>query len=336
MSDHHGLAERLATPFKAPSLVLRPSYQPGQYDSHAIDVPFLFRHDERTFMLHVGYDGIGYRTGLAVSDDMRRWDKLGLIVDRGPAGSPTEFNAAMTWIVRDNTLDGPSTLTQVQGRFLGTYHCYPRPGYEAGPASIGLCWSEDLLEWELEPPFFHANDGADWERGGLYKSCMVQHEGAFYIFYNAKNRDPGPWYEQTGVAISTDLRRWERYGGNPVLPVGPEGTWDDIFASDPCVLRWGDIWVMFYYGLCSRGGARDGLAWSDDLLHWHKLPDPILDVGPEGSYDARYAHKPAILMLDGVLYHAYCGVKGSDFPRQQGIAYDEERGIAIAASRPWR
>jgi len=41
-------------------------------------------------------------------------------------------------------------------------------------------------------------------------------------------------------------------------------------------------------------------------------------------------------MLDGVLYHAYCGVRASDFPRQQGIAYDEERGIAMAADQPWR
>jgi predicted GH43/DUF377 family glycosyl hydrolase len=86
----------------------------------------------------------------------------------------TEFNVALTWILRDNDLFGSSSLKKVNGRFLGTYHAYPEAGYEAGPASIGLCWSDDLRHWDLEEPCLYAKDGSEWERGGLYKSCLVE------------------------------------------------------------------------------------------------------------------------------------------------------------------
>ena len=134
----------------------------------------------------------------------------------------------------------------------------PGPGYESGPASIGLAWSDNLQRWQLDPFCLQANDGAAWEQGGLYKSCLVSHLGRYYMFYNAKNRDEWPWLEQIGLAVSDDLVSWKRYPESPVLPVGGSGAWDECFASDPYVLRAGDNWVMFYYGLAKDGHARDG------------------------------------------------------------------------------
>ena len=55
----------------------------------------------------------------------------------------------------------------MRGRFLGVYHAYPNAGYESGPAVIGLCWSTDLRNWEVEPPCLTPAEGAEWERGGL-------------------------------------------------------------------------------------------------------------------------------------------------------------------------
>ncbi len=333
--EHAQLLAKLRTPHAYPDLVLAPSHQSGAYDRLAIDAPFLFEHEGRAHLLHIGFDGIGYRTGLALSDDLLHWHKEGLILDRGPQGSPTEFNVAMTWILRDNDLFGPSTLQRVGGRLLGTYHAYPAPGYEAGPAAIGLCWSDDLYHWDVEAPFLHAHDGASWERGGLYKSCLVHHEGVTYLFYNAKNRDHWPWLEQIGVAASTDLRRWTRHPANPILTVGPRGNWDDTFASDPCVLRVGDVWVMFYYGLCSADGhARNGVAFSHDLLHWEKSGEVLVDVGPEGAIDSRYAHKPGVLARDGVLYHYYCAVRPAAQGQPEPPEYGEIRGIGLRTSAP--
>ena len=322
---------RVRTPFKQPELVLAPSFRKGEFDSHAVDVPFVFAHAGRFAMTYVGFDGIGYRTGLASSDDLVHWRKEGLILDRGPAGSVTEYNVALTWILRENDLFGAGRLRRVDGRCVGGYHAYPRPGYEAGPAVIGLCTSEDLRHWEVEEPFLFPAEGTDWEHAGLYKACLVEHEGTYYLFYNAKNRESG-WIEQTGVATSPDLKRWHRHGGNPVLPVGPAGAWDDIFASDPCVLRVGGAWAMFYYGLGSDGRARDGVAFSRDLLHWTKASEVLVDVGPAGSVDSRYAHKPSVFGHAGRLFHYYCAVSPCEAGRMGEIETGEVRGIGLATT----
>jgi predicted GH43/DUF377 family glycosyl hydrolase len=343
--NDHPLLDGLRTPHKSNRLVIAPSYRKGDFDSHLCDCPFPFRHAGRFWMTYVGHDGIGYRTGLASSDDLVHWTKEGLILDRGPKGSPTEFNAALTCILRDNELMGSGELRKTRDRphpagmrsvpsFLGTYHAYPAAGYEAGPACISLCWSDDLRHWELDEPILRAEDGAAWERGGLYKSWLTEHAGRYYLFYNAKDRPDWPWREQTGVAWSDDLKRWTRCAGNPVLRNGPAGAIDELFASDPVVLRLDGRWIMFYFGNAADGHARDGAAVSDDLIHWTKLNDskPLLDVGPAGSIDSTHAHKPGVIASGGVLYHFYCAVRPAKAGETGEIETPEVRGIAVATS----
>src|SRR5690606_19651775 len=123
-----------------------------------------------------------------------------------------------------------------------------------------------------------------------------------------KDRDESPWVEQTGHAISSDLRTWTHPTDEPVLPTGADGTFDRWFASDPCVLRDGEVWLMFYFGLAhDHQHAREGLAWSTDLRTWTKS-GVLLDVGPAGSVDATHAHKPSVITWDGRLEHYYCAV----------------------------
>ncbi len=332
--DYAKLLSRLRTPHKYPELVLPPSFKLGEYDSLAVDCPFVFRHKRRYYMTHIGFDGTGYRTGIAWSKDLVKWEKEGLILDRGPAGSPTEFNAALSWIVRDNDLFGEGTLKKFNGKFVGTYHAYPRPGYETGPAAIGIAYSKDFHTWNLKEPSLRASDegAGDWERGGLYKSCIVEHEGTFYMFYNAKTAD-SPWAEQTGLATSTDLKNWTRHPDNPLVRNGQKGSFDDTFCSDPCVLRAGDIWVMFFYTLSSADGkARDSVAFSRDLVHWEKSGEILIEPGPEGSVDSRYAHKPAVFFNDGVFYHYYCAVSPAAEKRRGNVEVSEIRGIGLAVS----
>jgi len=330
--ERETLLSKIRTPHKAGRLLLGPSLQKGAFDSHAVDCPFLFCHEGAYWMTYVGWDGIGYRTGLARSIDLLTWEKQGMILDRGPAGSPTAYNIAMTAILRENDLYGTGALKRINGRFIGTYHAYPSPGYEEGPGQIGLCSSTDLFHWQVEPPFLRPEPACGWEAGGLYKSWLMEHEGTFYLFYNAKNQPKGGWTEQTGFVSSPDLVNWMRNPGNPVVRVGPAGAFDDFFASDPCVLRLEDTWIMFYFGNSSDRHARDSAAFSRDLLHWEKCGEVLIDVGPQGSCDSRYAHKPAIIAKGGRLYHFYCAVAPAADPRQGEIEHGEVRGISAAWS----
>lgn len=287
-------------------------------------------------MTFVGWDGIGYRTGLAVSDDLKIWKKRGMIIDRGPAGSVTANNIALTSILRDNELHGSAELKRINGCYVGTYHAYPSAGYEVGPGVIGLCYSDDLENWDVRDPVLAPGDDGSWDAGGLYKSWLMEHDSVFYLFYNAKNRGLQPWIEKTGFATSTDLSTWKKSPSNPVLSVGEAGSFDDLFASDPCILRHKGQWAMFYFGNSSDGHARDGVAFSDDLLRWAKSSNILIDVGQTGSFDDKYAHKPAIISKDGNLYHFYCAVTQFSKRPISEIHHTEIRGITLAASIPFQ
>ncbi len=317
--------QRYRTPHKYGRLVVQASTEPGAFDVRTVDCPFVFHHKGRFYMTYVGWDGDGYQTGLASSSNLIAWKKEGCILRRDPSSPVTRYNIAMNWIVRQNELFSAGELKKVRGRFLGVYHAYPNQGLEAGPAVIGLCWSDDLMRWEIESPCLRPEDGTDWENGGLYKPCLLEHQGTYYLFYNAKTKLLAR--EQTGVATSTDLKSWRRYLGNPIIPNGPAGSWDDRFASDPCVLLDGRRWAFFYYSLDAKGKARDLLALGDNPFSPSKVNEILIDVGPPGSVDSTYAHKPSVVYHRGALYHFYCAVSGK-WP-------NEVRGISVARSQPW-
>ncbi len=72
---------RCELPNKTDTLVLQPSYKKGAFDSHAVDAPFPFYHDGCYYMTFIGWDSIGYRTGIAryengawVSHQVTDWD----------------------------------------------------------------------------------------------------------------------------------------------------------------------------------------------------------------------------------------------------------------------
>lgn len=314
------------TPHKFGRLVLGGSKQPGAFDEKAVDCPFVFSANGKFHMFFTGFDGTGYQTGLAVSDDLVNWERKGVVLARDPFDPVTRYNVSSASILRENDLHSPGRLTKVNGRYLAAWHAYPSPGYEEGAAVIGLAWSDDLVHWERTAPILRPEDGAEWERGGLYKPCLVKHGDTYLLYYNAKTTGT-PWLEQTGLATSRDLKTWTRHPASPLLRNGSAGSWDDRFASDPAVFRVGGKWAMFYFGLSSDKKARDLLAIGDTPYAFDKVPEIMVDAGAPGSVDNPYAHKPSMIAHKGDLYHFYCAV-GGKWP-------NEVRGITVARSRPW-
>ena len=288
----------------------------GTFDGEAVDCPFVFEHNGAVKMLYVGFNGVGYQTGLAyAATPDAAFTSEALLLARGDGEGWDARNASGNWLLCGNDLWKPRTLQKWDGKYWMTYHSYPQDGYEAGPGAIGLayCENESLREWKRLPqPILRPEEGEDWERGGLYKSCLLRHDGLFYLFYNAKNEPPEGemWREQTGVATSPDLVTWTRHDLNPLLRVGALGSWDSLFASEPCVFydsRAG-YWVMFYFGF-DGNHAQEGVAISSDLLHWEKSLCPIITVDGKGGFDETHAHKPSVYYKDGVLYHYYCACR---------------------------
>lgn len=320
------------TPYKYGKLILAASRQPDTFDIKSVDDPFVFFQDGIFHMLYIGFDGTGYQTGLAKSTDLVNWQRVACVARRDPASKYTRFNIALSCIVRENGLTSQGRLKKVHGRYLGAWNAYPNAGYESGAAVIGLAWSDDLLHWELTNPILFPADGAPWEHGGLYRPNLIEHDGVFYLYYNAKTdlrtkALGGGWREQSGVATSRDLKHWTRYEGNPILRNGADDAWDTRFASNPFVVHDRKFWGMYYFGLDAHGKARELLALGHDPLHFTQVNEIMIDVGAPGSIDETFAHKPCVIYHEGALYHFYCAVSGK-WPH-------EVRGISAARSKPW-
>lgn len=329
------------TPYRYKEPVLHGSGTEGAFDEKAVDIPFVFMHHGKYHMLYTGFDGIGYQSALAVSDDLIHWTHKGIILKRQMETERWDrIGGSVTWMIKENDdFNEVPRLRKVDGKYWLVYHSYPGTGYESGPAEIGLAWTEDeeLLDWHFpDKPCYSWKDGDEWEAGGLYKACIIRNHDTWYMFYNAKNKE-NPWIEQTGVAMSKDLQHWERYKENPVLKVNRE-SWDSRFVSDPYIVKDGDTWVNFFfgYGKMYEDGhthAQEGLALSDDLFHWEKIREPILPFGPAGSYYSGHVHKASIIHKDGILYHFYCAT----CPAKKGDAtsvYGEYRTICVATDKP--
>jgi beta-xylosidase len=186
-------ASRYATPYKYGEPVLVGSGITGSFDQNAVDSPFVFFHNEVYQMLYIGFDGVGYQTALSQSTDLLHWTPKGVILPRDDQNRWDSINISGNWILKEtNDLNRLPTLKKVDGKYWMSYHAYPMSGYESGAGSIGLAWceDEDLMEWHrMEAPILTVTDpdAQEWEKGGLYKSCLIYHDGLFYLFYNAKN-----------------------------------------------------------------------------------------------------------------------------------------------------
>ena len=292
------------------------------------DVPTVFQRpgDKRWYMTFIGFDGKGYQSFVAESEDLLHWTNMRLAMGYGPEGSFDHGGVVLGAYLYDAYgIKAPRVLKKYKGRFFTLYGAYPRQGgYELRPGYEGVAASDDGLLWRRakDEPILsvHQPDCGPWEKDCIYQPWLVEHQGKFHNFYNAANGH----VEQMGLALSDDLLAWKRYARNPVIPNGPKGSYNEKFSSDGKVFRDGDHWVGFFFGV-GRGGAHVMTAFSRDLYHWTVDPDPIYKAGGNPSgLDQKYAHKVSLVWnpVNDSYYMFYCAVG------------NKGRGIGLIASKP--
>lgn len=128
-----------------------------------------------------------------------------------------------------NKVDVP-TVYQISGdeKWYMTFIGFDGQGYQSFVAE-----SDDLVSWT--------------------NRRLAMGYGPQGKFYNYDNAAKGH-IEQMGLALSDDLLEWKRYLGNPVIPVGKKGSYNEKFSSDGKVFRDGDHRVNFFFGV-GKGGA---------------------------------------------------------------------------------
>ncbi len=287
---------------------------PGHEEFVNADVPCVYQlpgREDLWYMSFIAFNGQGYNSFVAESDNLVEWSTPRLAMGFGREGE-FDFGGCVVGAYLYETYDvkAPRILKTRDERCWTLYGCYAKQGgYEIDPGYEGVASSLDGLFWTRAREQYilsvHDPDVGAWEKDCIYQPWLVEHDGLFYNFYNAK-RDG---VEQIGLATSEDLLYWKRHPENPVIRVRPEG-YDAQFCSDGKVFRDGDHWVMFYFGV-GRGGAHIMAAFSRDLLYWTAHPEPLYRAGghPKGL-DATYAHKISLVYnkANDVFYLYYCAV----------------------------
>ncbi|MFB6138410.1 MAG: hypothetical protein ABEJ42_08775 [Halobacteriaceae archaeon] len=300
----------------------------GFEDVTRTDIPTVFSIPGREmwFLSYVGFNGDGYRSFVAESTDLIEWENHRLAMGFGDEGDWDHGGRTLgAYLYESYDLDAPRRLKEVDGSYWSLFGAYPEQGdYEIRPGSEGVARSDDGLTWERARDesilSVYDEDCAEWEEDCIYQPWLLEHEGTYYDFYNAANGS----VEQTGLALSEDLHEWDRYDGNPVVEVGPEDSYNEVFSSDPKVYWHDNHWVMFFFGV-GRDAAHIMLAFSRDLEHWTVNPEPIYEAGghPHGI-DERFAHKTSLVYEpDEDRYYLFYNAVGS-----------EGRGIGLLTSSP--
>ncbi len=289
---------------------------PGHEKFHSFDVPTVYQIPGREgtwFMSFIGFNGQGYNSFVVESNNLVDWKNPRLAMGFGKEGD-FDFGGCTigAYLYESYGIKDPRFLKKREGRYWTLYGSYAKQGgYEIDPGYEGIASSADGLTWKKAKEGYilsvHEADVASWEKDCIYQPWLVESNGVFYNFYNAKHMPD--WYEQMGAATSADLMDWKRYAGNPIIRNRPGG-YDEKFCSDGKVFRDGDHWVMFYFGV-NNDGAHIMLAFSRDLLHWTAHPEPLYKAGGHpGGLDKQFAHKISLVYnkANDTFYLYYCAV----------------------------
>lgn len=321
--------QEVKTPYKYGMVVV------PEDNGKKIDCPTVYRVGKDWFMSYIVFDGKGYETMLAKSNDLLHWTTTGKLLSFPKDSSRWDAHQRAGYMaLQDPQWEGSYALGKYDGKYWMSYIGGRDKGYEAGELSIGVANTQrspsQVHEWNvLDAPVLRSND-ADvrwWENKKEYKSSIIwdkkQSLGApFVMFYNANGDSSNGnkkirWFERIGMALSQDMIHWKRYLDTPIMqhPVGITG--------DAVVQKMGGLWVMFYYGAFWEGrkDAFNRFACSYDLVNWTDWKGADLIHSSE-PYDNKYAHKSYVLKYKGVVYHFYCATNQAD-----------QRGIAVATSK---
>jgi len=249
--------------------VVLPNGSPGEADSVHARAPFVLRDDDATYkMWYMGYDGYRFRMLYATSPDGIHWLKHGVIMD---VGVPP-YN----W----DSVGGQSVL-----KIQSVYHMWFSAGYwSGGPfvfwAQIYHAVSMDGLSWNVTGVALPPNQF--WDRGMTNAPWVVRDSaGVFWLFHSGWDGSN----TRVGVATSGDGISFTPYAGNPILDLGPSGSWDESDVNTPAVIP-GSTWLLYYAGTNRQVGAL-GTATSSDGYHWSKSQgNPVLGPDPAPAFDS--------------------------------------------------
>lgn len=318
--------EQVKTPYKY-GLAIVPAD-----NSKKVDCPTVFRKSGHWYMSYLVFNGRGYETWLAKSDDLLHWATQGRLLSFSDTTNWDSNQKAGYVALEDYKWGGSYQLQKYDGKYWMSYFGGHDRGYEKGLLSIGIAYTtqDPSIPHEWTRLDHHVLSSADadvswWDNHTQYKETVIWDKSRltghqFVMYYNANGDsvDKKRGAERIGMATSDDMLHWQRFGKQPVLNHGPGIT------GDPWIQKIGNVYVMFYFGAFWKtgpGGVFNRFACSYDLVHWTDWTGDKLIQSSE-PYDNEFAHKSCVIYWKGIVYHFYCAVDKT-----------QQRGIAVATSK---
>ena len=145
-------------------------------------------------------------------------------------------------------------------------------------------------------PLISPGQEGDWDGAGLEAGEVLKDRDTYYFYYHAYSGGE-EWLGggcRIGVASAPHpLGPWEKHDANPLIDLGPEGSWKSKHVACPAVLKEeGDKYYMWFGGMNGRWDV--GLATaSEPLGPWKEYEgNPILEdfgfVGGVVKVDGKY------------------------------------------------
>ena len=286
----------------------RPSERPvidrgpvGAWDTHTIDSLFLFADQSGLYCFYTGQDkpldhGGRERIGLAISHDGVHWEKCETnpVVVEGLPGSWDSVGVKGPVVARRNDI----------------YYLFYTGG-DGQTEQIGLATSINLARWTKHAgnPVLAGRPGA-WDRSlSTHPVPVFKREKRFHLLYrgvaSARRR------QGLGVAVSSNLRQWERLQEEPVIP--PE---EEIASLAVVRARAGFVGIA---------EASERAYWySNDLVNWRKGGPPQFTGRNVGRLSNPILCGGEWIMLYGRHGRIYRAVSMSPAPPALGLAINED------------
>ena len=234
---------------------------------------------------------LGWRIGIAQSEDMEIWVKI------------TEIDLVGELESKGICAPGALIYEEKVHLFYQTYGSFEKD-------AICHAWSEDGVHFTRNAtnPIVRA-EGA-WNNGRAIDADVCVFRGELYLYF--ATRDPEGKVQFQGVSkcpLDGRFERgsWKQCCEEPVLK--PELGWEQECIEAPATLVRDEKVYMFYAGAYNNCPQQIGVAISEDGVRFRRLyQKPIVGNGVEGSWNASESGHPYVFTdEDGRVYLFYQG-----------------------------
>ncbi len=279
--------------------VFSPSADPFAWDRGAVFAPCVLRRGPGSWVMY--YSGTAFPGGVvsigrATSADGIAWTRSGPSPVLSPSGIPGSFDEA--------SVMHPSV------HFDGAFY---RMWYSAGGA-IGLATSTDGVVWTryANNPVLDRGPQGAWDAALVESPSVIQDGLVFRMWYAGTSHTFSNAKSEIGTAESADGVAWTKYPTS-ILAATPGSIDNPNGIQNPTVLKDGATYRM-WTNIPDHGDSDHlGAATSPDGLNWTKVPSnadpqPVLSVGPPGSWDGEQVTTPFVLREGATFRLFYSGI----------------------------